>query len=192
MSETTNRVQEIKNQSIWKAKNEKRTCGVEFRSADIAVLELSVRSYNCLKRAGCTTIGDVLRKIGEDEGEGLRRIRNLGKRSEVEIIERIKAYHADCLRALENGTVPGVTARNSANTGSDETAAFGAPGAARRSVLVKPPRKVWNHSIEEFHLSGLALAELHDCGITYIRDLYTVRCAREPGWYAVRELFEKI
>ncbi|MBQ5421515.1 MAG: DNA-directed RNA polymerase subunit alpha, partial [Clostridium sp.] len=60
MSETTNRVQEIKNQSIWKQKNEKRTCGVEFRSADIAVLELSVRSYNCLKRAGCTTIGDVL------------------------------------------------------------------------------------------------------------------------------------
>ena len=110
----------------------------------------------------------------------------------MEIIERIKAYHADCLRALENGTAQGGVSGNYGSSGTGGSGGAGSPEAARRSVLVKPPRKVWNHSIEEFHLSGLALAELHDCGITYIRDLYTVRCAREPGWYAVRELFEKI
>ena len=87
----------------------------------------------------------------------------------MEIIERIKAYHADCLRALENGTAQGGVSGNYGSSGTGGSGGAGSPEAARRSVLVKPPRKVWNHSIEEFHLSGLALAELHDCGITYIR-----------------------
>ena len=186
---------ERQNQSIWKEKSERGTGGVEFRSADIAVLELSVRSYNCLKRAGCTTIGDVLVKIGEDEGEGLRRIRNLGKRSEVEIIDRIREYHEECLQRLSGIRGAGTSGSGFPGASSGTGSIFREDGGTadrRPHVLVKPARKVWDHEIEEFHLSGASLSELKDCGIIRIRDLYAAKCSREPGWYAVRELFEKI
>lgn len=49
-------------------------------------LELSVRSYNCLKKAGILTIGDVLILSTED----LFRIRNLGGLSANEIIQKAK------------------------------------------------------------------------------------------------------
>ena len=59
-------------------------------------LGLSFRTYNCLKRAGCDTIGEVLAYMDED-GQGLRRIRNLGSRSESEILEKIREYEKLCI-----------------------------------------------------------------------------------------------
>ena len=58
-------------------------------SAGIEVLELSVRSYNCLKRASIHTVGGVLDAISRDY---LWRIRNLGKMSRSEIHVRIYEY----------------------------------------------------------------------------------------------------
>lgn len=49
-------------------------------------LDLSIRSYNCLKRASCNTVGDVKKLI--DEGT-LERVRNLGKKSYMEVVEKI-------------------------------------------------------------------------------------------------------
>jgi DNA-directed RNA polymerase subunit alpha len=56
----------------------------------IEELELSVRAYNCLKRAGITKVGEILEKmaIGEDE---ILSIRNFGKKSLVELKERMRA-----------------------------------------------------------------------------------------------------
>ena len=51
-------------------------------------LELSVRAYNCLKRAGINTIADLLDKSPEDLGK----VRNLGKKSIDEIIEKLKNH----------------------------------------------------------------------------------------------------
>lgn len=48
-------------------------------------LELSVRSYNCLKRAGITTVEELIDKT-EDE---LMHVRNLGKKSLKEVKEKI-------------------------------------------------------------------------------------------------------
>ena len=48
-------------------------------------LELSVRSYNCLKRAGITTLDELTQKT-EDE---LMHVRNLGKKSLKEVKEKI-------------------------------------------------------------------------------------------------------
>ena len=48
-------------------------------------LDLSVRSYNCLKRAGIDTVGD-LRKLSADD---LCRIRNLGRKSTEEITRKL-------------------------------------------------------------------------------------------------------
>lgn len=52
----------------------------------IGDLELSVRSYNCLTRAGCLTTADVIDKIEDDS---IIRIRNLGRRSAAEIATRL-------------------------------------------------------------------------------------------------------
>jgi len=55
----------------------------------IEELELSVRAYNCLKRAGITKVGEILEKMAEGEDEILT-IRNFGKKSLVELKERLE------------------------------------------------------------------------------------------------------
>ena len=52
----------------------------------IEELELSVRSYNCLKRAGINTLGDLTEKSELE----MMKIRNLGKKSLKEVIDKIK------------------------------------------------------------------------------------------------------
>lgn len=62
----------------------------ELMSTPLEELELSVRSFNCLRRAGMFTIGDVVNGInGRND---LLRIRNLGMRSADEIMEAIMEY----------------------------------------------------------------------------------------------------
>ena len=51
----------------------------------IEELELGVRSYNCLKRAGIQTVGDL---ISKSEGE-LAAIPNFGKKSIDEVVETL-------------------------------------------------------------------------------------------------------
>ena len=60
-----------------------------WKDKTIDELELSVRAYNCLRRAGCCSVGDVLR-LAEDSEKGLMRIRNLGTKSAKEILEKIE------------------------------------------------------------------------------------------------------
>ena len=50
-------------------------------------LELSVKAYNCLKRAGIDTIGDLIRRTPED----MMRVRSLGRRTLEEIIEKMES-----------------------------------------------------------------------------------------------------
>ena len=56
---------------------------------EIEKLNLSVRSYNCLKRAGLYTVNDVIEAIKENS---LWKIRNLGKNSIAEIHVRIYEF----------------------------------------------------------------------------------------------------
>ena len=55
-----------------------------FLDQDIQEMDLSVRSFNCLKRAGISTIGDLVEKI--DSGSDLLNLRNLGEKSASEIM----------------------------------------------------------------------------------------------------------
>ena len=55
---------------------------------DIIEMELSVRAYNCLKRAGFNRIADL---VGVSRGD-LMKVRNLGARSTNEVIEKLKAW----------------------------------------------------------------------------------------------------
>ncbi|MEB3285071.1 MAG: DNA-directed RNA polymerase subunit alpha [Candidatus Sericytochromatia bacterium] len=54
----------------------------------IEELELSVRAYNCLKRANIYTVGDLLKRSERE----LMDIKNFGKKSADEVIERLKAF----------------------------------------------------------------------------------------------------
>jgi DNA-directed RNA polymerase subunit alpha len=52
-------------------------------------LELTVRAYNCLKRAGITQVGEILEKLKKGQDEILA-IRNFGQKSLDELIERLQ------------------------------------------------------------------------------------------------------
>ena len=58
---------------------------------DISELELSVRSYNCLKRAGLTTVKDIIYvDENSDASEWIFKVRNLGRKSLNEIKEKLE------------------------------------------------------------------------------------------------------
>lgn len=66
--------------------------GVPSRVYDVPIeeLELTVRAYNCLKRAGITKVGEVLERLDKGEEEVLA-IRNFGRKSLTELIEKLDA-----------------------------------------------------------------------------------------------------
>lgn len=53
----------------------------------IEELDLSVRSYNCLKRAGINTVEDLTNKTEED----MMKVRNLGRKSLEEVLQKLHA-----------------------------------------------------------------------------------------------------
>ncbi|MBQ9701103.1 MAG: DNA-directed RNA polymerase subunit alpha [Lachnospiraceae bacterium] len=53
---------------------------------NIDELELSVRSYNCLKRAGINTVEELTNKTSED----MMKVRNLGRKSLEEVLGKLK------------------------------------------------------------------------------------------------------
>ena len=57
-------------------------------SISIEELELSVRAYNCLKRANINSLGELL-KLSYDD---LMNIKNFGKKSADEVIERLRQF----------------------------------------------------------------------------------------------------
>ena len=51
----------------------------------IEELDMSVRSFNCLKRAGINTVQDLTNKTEEE----MIKVRNLGKKSLEEVIQKL-------------------------------------------------------------------------------------------------------
>jgi len=54
----------------------------------IEEMDLSVRSYNCLKRAGINTVEDLANKTEED----MMKVRNLGRKSLEEVLNRLSDF----------------------------------------------------------------------------------------------------
>ena len=59
---------------------------VKILDTSIDDLDFSVRAYNCLKRAGILTLRDL---VDKSENE-MMKIRNLGKKSLKEVIDKVK------------------------------------------------------------------------------------------------------
>ena len=57
----------------------------------IEELDLSVRSFNCLKRAGINKVEDLINKSEED----MMKVRNLGKKSLDEVINKLHSFGLD-------------------------------------------------------------------------------------------------
>ena len=60
-------------------------------------LELSVRSFNCLKRAGISTVEDLTNKSEAD----MMKVRNLGKKSLDEVIAKLHSLGLDFAKEEE-------------------------------------------------------------------------------------------
>ena len=58
----------------------------EVLEMSIDELELSVRSYNCLKRAGINTVEELTNRTSED----MMKVRNLGRKSLEEVLAKLK------------------------------------------------------------------------------------------------------
>ena len=70
------------NQIMVKQKDDTKDSLLEMT---IEELDLSVRSFNCLKRAGINTVGDLINKSEED----MMKVRNLGRKSLEEVINKL-------------------------------------------------------------------------------------------------------
>ena len=59
----------------------------ESRVMDMSIdeLELSVRSYNCLKRAGINTVSELCNRTPDD----MMKVRNLGRKSLEEVLAKL-------------------------------------------------------------------------------------------------------
>ncbi len=65
--------------------SERRLIDNRILNTTVEELNLTVRSYNCLKRAGYNTVKDIIKKASPD----LIKIRNLGRRGQEEIVRKI-------------------------------------------------------------------------------------------------------
>ncbi|HHX77455.1 MAG TPA: DNA-directed RNA polymerase subunit alpha [Firmicutes bacterium] len=63
----------------------------------IEELDLSVRSYNCLKRAGINTVGELTQKTEED----MMKVRNLGKKSLEEVQNKLAELNLSLKKSHE-------------------------------------------------------------------------------------------
>lgn len=66
-----------------------------LKQVSIYNITMSVRAMNCLSRAELETLGDVA-EIVKDDPVKLGQIRNLGKNSLLEVIEKLEDYGVDC------------------------------------------------------------------------------------------------
>lgn len=72
----------------------------------IEELELSVRAYNCLKRAGITKVGEILERLKKGTEEILA-IRNFGQKSLDELMERLQAKgYLEAIQPAGEGGAP--------------------------------------------------------------------------------------
>ena len=88
----TNLTIDLPDNHIWESGKSKLSNGKEDDEKEkvlemsIDELELSVRSYNCLKRAGINTVEELTNRTPED----MMKVRNLGRKSLEEVLAKLK------------------------------------------------------------------------------------------------------
>lgn len=78
-------VQGMKDESLLVSREEDKTKKLMIMSVE--EMDLSVRSYNCLKRAGINTVEDLIKKTEDD----MLKVKNLGRKSLDEVIHKLES-----------------------------------------------------------------------------------------------------
>lgn len=78
--------EDMANEQILVSKEEDKQ--VKILELPIEEMDLSVRSYNCLKRAGVNTVEDIVKKSRAD----MLKVKNLGIKSIDEVIQKLESY----------------------------------------------------------------------------------------------------
>ena len=75
----------------------KETVKEKVLEMTIEELDMSVRSFNCLKRAGIDTVEDLINRTEDD----MMKVRNLGKKSLEEVIQKLHSLGLDLKKEEE-------------------------------------------------------------------------------------------
>ena len=86
---------EAKNAEIMVEREE--TIKEKVLEMTIEELDMSVRSFNCLKRAGIDTVEDLINRTEDD----MMKVRNLGKKSLEEVIQKLHSLGLDLKKEEE-------------------------------------------------------------------------------------------
>ena len=97
--EVISHLNEIVIQEQYMYEREEKVSNKKFEKK-IEELDLSVRSYNCLKRAGINTVGDLTQKNEEE----MMRVRNLGRKSLKEVVQKLREIGLDLRRTYDTDT----------------------------------------------------------------------------------------
>jgi DNA-directed RNA polymerase subunit alpha len=81
---------EVQPDELEEAVSERAGIPSQVYDTPIEVLELSMRAYNCLKRAGITKVGEVMEKLSRGQGKELLAIRNFGQKSFAELVQKLQ------------------------------------------------------------------------------------------------------
>jgi DNA-directed RNA polymerase subunit alpha len=121
----------------------------------IEVLELSMRAYNCLKRAGITKVGEVLEKLSRNQGRELLAIRNFGQKSFTELVGKLqeKGFVSEEEEEAEEGA---------------EGPEFALAAAEEELAAAALPSKVVDANIDILDLSDRVRNTLNRAGLTTV------------------------
>lgn len=67
----------------------------KMSESPIEALDLSTRAYNCMKRRGFDTIGELVTSIAA--GNDIRQTKNLGEKTAREVMEKLFLFQYDSL-----------------------------------------------------------------------------------------------
>jgi DNA-directed RNA polymerase subunit alpha len=98
------KIEKIAETEMFKPEEKVDDTDSKIRDMNIEELDLSVRSYNCLKRAGITNVFELTQKSEEE----MMKVRNLGKKSLKEVKEKLAALELSFRDSvLSDGTSEG-------------------------------------------------------------------------------------
>ena len=88
---TTEVVQETSTETTEDTEKKEDTGKEKVLEMTIEELDLSVRAFNCLKRAGVNSVNDLINKSPEE----MMKVRNLGKKSLEEVVSKLRSLGLD-------------------------------------------------------------------------------------------------
>ena len=88
---TTQVVEETTTESTEDTEKKEDTGKEKVLEMTIEELDLSVRAFNCLKRAGVNSVNDLINKSPEE----MMKVRNLGKKSLEEVVSKLRSLGLD-------------------------------------------------------------------------------------------------